>query len=59
MKKNYPPGFTYPEFGPMFTAEFFQPDQWAEIIKSSGAKYYKLFILIPTANKFSKYKYYV
>ncbi|KZS15372.1 Plasma alpha-L-fucosidase [Daphnia magna] len=39
MKKNYPPGFTYPEFGPMFTAEFFDPEQWAEILKSSGAKY--------------------
>ncbi len=39
MKKNYPPGFTYPEFGPMFTAEFFDPMQWAEILKSSGAKY--------------------
>ncbi len=38
MKKNYPPGFTYPEFGPMFTAEFFDPEQWAEILKSSGAK---------------------
>ncbi|XP_046453125.1 alpha-L-fucosidase-like [Daphnia pulex] len=39
MKRNYPPGFTYPDFGPMFTAEFFEPQQWAEILKSSGAKY--------------------
>ena len=38
MKKNYPPGFSYPEFGPMFTAEFFDPVQWANILKSSGAK---------------------
>ncbi len=40
MKKNYPPGFSYPEFGPMFTAEFFDPDQWADILKSSGARYF-------------------
>ncbi len=39
MKKNYPPGFSYPDFGPMFTAEFFDPEQWADIFKSSGAKY--------------------
>ena len=38
MKKNYPPGFSYPEFGPMFTAEFFEPLQWADILKSSGAR---------------------
>jgi alpha-L-fucosidase len=39
MEKNYPPGFSYEEFAPMFTAEFFDPFQWAEIFKSSGAKY--------------------
>lgn len=38
MLKHYPLGFTYPEFGPMFTAEFFDPVQWANILKSSGAK---------------------
>lgn len=38
MKKNYRPGFSYAEFGPMFTAEFFDPDQWADIFNSSGAK---------------------
>jgi alpha-L-fucosidase len=43
MKRNYPPGFTYPDFGPMFTAEFFEPQQWAEILKSSGAKYISIF----------------
>lgn len=43
MKRNYPPGFTYPDFGPMFTAEFFEPQQWAEILKSSGAKYTQFF----------------
>lgn len=38
MKKNYKPGFAYHEFGPQFTAEFFDPAQWADIIKKSGAK---------------------
>jgi len=39
MNKNYPPGFTYADFAPMFTAEFYEPDKWAEIFKASGAKY--------------------
>uniref|UniRef100_G1NJS8 alpha-L-fucosidase n=1 Tax=Meleagris gallopavo TaxID=9103 RepID=G1NJS8_MELGA len=39
MKANYPPGFSYEDFGPLFTAEFFDPNQWADILKASGAKY--------------------
>lgn len=39
MYKNYPPGFTYQEFAPQFTAEFFDAKQWVEIFASSGAKY--------------------
>ncbi|XP_067862586.1 tissue alpha-L-fucosidase-like [Heptranchias perlo] len=39
MIKNYPPGFKYSEFAPAFTAEFFDPDQWAELIQESGARY--------------------
>ncbi|CAJ1083777.1 tissue alpha-L-fucosidase-like isoform X1 [Xyrichtys novacula] len=39
MLKNYPPGFTYPEFAPQFRAQFFNPREWADIFKSSGAKY--------------------
>lgn len=39
MKKNYPPGFTYQDFAHDFTAEFYNPDEWAEIFQSSGAKY--------------------
>ncbi|GFU57844.1 tissue alpha-L-fucosidase [Trichonephila clavipes] len=38
MEKNFKPGFTYPEFGPQFTAEFYDPDKWAEIFQASGAK---------------------
>jgi alpha-L-fucosidase len=39
MKKNYPPGFTYQDFASDFTAEFYNPDEWAEIFQSSGARY--------------------
>uniref|UniRef100_A0A674NPB0 Alpha-L-fucosidase n=1 Tax=Takifugu rubripes TaxID=31033 RepID=A0A674NPB0_TAKRU len=39
MKRNYPSGFTYPEFAPHFSARFFNPGDWADIFKASGAKY--------------------
>ncbi|KAL2098846.1 hypothetical protein ACEWY4_005326 [Coilia grayii] len=39
MNKNYPPGFTYADFAPMFTAEFFDAKQWVDMFASSGAKY--------------------
>nr|CAB3247378.1 alpha-L-fucosidase [Phallusia mammillata] len=39
MEKNYPPGFTYPDFAPQFTAEFFDPNKWADMFEASGAKY--------------------
>lgn len=39
MKENYPVGFTYQDFAPMFTAEFFDPNEWADIFEASGAKY--------------------
>lgn len=38
MAKNYPPGFTYQEFAPKFKAEFFEPDNWAELFAKAGAK---------------------
>uniref|UniRef100_A0A2C9JG95 alpha-L-fucosidase n=1 Tax=Biomphalaria glabrata TaxID=6526 RepID=A0A2C9JG95_BIOGL len=38
MKQNYPPSFTYADFAPQFTAEFYNPDQWADIFKASGAQ---------------------
>ncbi|XP_032220653.1 alpha-L-fucosidase [Nematostella vectensis] len=40
MKQNYPPGFSYADFAPMFKAEFFDPDIWASLISMSGAKYF-------------------
>uniref|UniRef100_A0A672FF84 Alpha-L-fucosidase n=1 Tax=Salarias fasciatus TaxID=181472 RepID=A0A672FF84_SALFA len=39
MSENYPPGFSYPEFAPQFHAEFFDPEEWADLFKASGAKY--------------------
>ena len=38
MKDNYRPDFTYADFAPMFTAEFFNPDQWAEVFQAAGAR---------------------
>uniref|UniRef100_A0A914WTA2 alpha-L-fucosidase n=1 Tax=Plectus sambesii TaxID=2011161 RepID=A0A914WTA2_9BILA len=42
MKQNFPPRFTYADFAPMFTADLFDPDRFANIVKSSGAKYFVL-----------------
>lgn len=39
MARNYKPDFTYGDFAPQFTAEFYQPARWADIFKASGAKY--------------------
>lgn len=38
-EKTYGKDFTYYDFGPMFKADLFDPDKWAELIKDSGAKY--------------------
>ncbi len=38
MENNYPKEFTYEDFGPLFTAEMYHPDDWADILKASGAK---------------------
>ena len=38
MESNYPPDFTYPDFAPMLKAEMFDPNEWADVIASSGAK---------------------
>ena len=39
MRRNYPPGFTYADFGPQLTAEFFNATAWAELFRRSGARY--------------------
>ena len=42
MQQNYRPDFTYADFASQFTAEFFNPVDWADIFAASGAKYVKL-----------------
>ncbi|HKK41652.1 MAG TPA: alpha-L-fucosidase [Bacteroidales bacterium] len=37
--KAYGPDFKYQDFAPMFRAELFDPDSWAELFKNSGAQY--------------------
>ena len=39
MKNNFRPDFTYADFASMFTAEFYNPDEWADIFEASGAQY--------------------
>ena len=38
-KEHYGADFAYSDFVPMFTAELFEPDQWADLFQRSGAKY--------------------
>jgi alpha-L-fucosidase len=38
MKNNYRPDFTYADFAPKFTAEFYDANEWADILEASGAK---------------------
>jgi len=38
-EETYGKDFKYEQFAPMFKAELFNPDQWAEIFAASGAKY--------------------
>jgi alpha-L-fucosidase len=37
--KNYGSDFKYPQFESQFTASMFDPKQWADVFKRSGAKY--------------------
>ncbi|CAG5136669.1 unnamed protein product [Candidula unifasciata] len=39
MKDNYAPSFTYQDFAPMFHAEFYDPDHWADVLQASGASH--------------------
>ncbi len=35
----YGPSFTYPDFAPLFRAELYDPDHWADVFQRAGAKY--------------------
>lgn len=39
MEKNYPARFTYADFAPMFKAEMYDPNAWADLFAKSGAKW--------------------
>lgn len=39
MKKNYGEDFTYRDFAPLFKAELFDANEWAEIFSKAGAGY--------------------
>lgn len=38
-RRTYGERFQYQDFAPLFKAELFQPDQWAELLAKSGARY--------------------
>jgi alpha-L-fucosidase len=38
MEKNYPPNFTYQDFAKEFTAEFYEPSEWADLFVKAGAQ---------------------
>ena len=38
-ERVYGKDFKYQDFGPMFKAEMFDPDEWADVFKRSGARY--------------------
>lgn len=38
MSDNYKPNFSYQDFATQFTAELFDPAEWASLIEASGAK---------------------
>ncbi|WP_242202160.1 alpha-L-fucosidase [Aestuariivivens insulae] len=42
MKNTYGQNFTYKDFAPLFKAELFNPDEWANLFKRAGAKYVML-----------------
>lgn len=39
LQKNFKPGFSYQEFASDFTCENFNPNEWAQLFRASGAKY--------------------
>lgn len=60
-RKHYGEDFEYRDFAPMFKAELFDPDRWAELFARSGAQYVVLtskhhdgFCLWPTHSPYKK-----
>ena len=38
LEDYYPPKFTYQDFGPMLTMDFFDAELFADLVASAGAK---------------------
>jgi alpha-L-fucosidase len=60
-ERTYGADFAYRDFAPMFTAELFDPDLWADLFAESGARYVVLtskhhdgFCLWPTESPFKR-----
>lgn len=47
MKTYYPPGFTYADFAPAYTAHMFNASEWAELFQAAGAKCEGTYIHVP------------
>ena len=45
MQQNYRPDFTYADFAPQFTAEFYNASQWAELFQVSFIPSLYLFMM--------------
>jgi alpha-L-fucosidase len=39
MREHYGEDFTYSDFAPLFRAELFDPDEWADLFRRAGARY--------------------
>ena len=39
LKEQFGEAFDYPDFAPLFRAELFDPDEWAQLFKRAGARY--------------------
>jgi alpha-L-fucosidase len=39
LRENYGPDFQYRDFAPLFRAELFDPQQWADLFRRAGARY--------------------
>ena len=57
MEENYPPGFDYPDFAPMFKAELFDPKAWADLFQKSGARYInnKFHLMVNSSSCYCRY----
>ncbi len=51
MTANYPPGFSYPDFASSFTAELWNPQEWAELFAQVRRFYMIALFIAPTLSR--------